>query len=613
MPFSSRSRHAAQARQGARRLPPHREETAGGGPQSQRERARDLLSKEAGYVRKPHGGRLRIALAFPNTYFVGMSNLGFQTVYSLFNAQDGIVCERTFLPPKSQVAELRAANSALVTLESQTPVRDFDVFALSVSFEWDYTNVLTLLRLAGIPLRAEHRTPFDPIVMIGGAVTFVNPEPLAPFADIVAAGEGEALIPAIVEAFQQASSRDDVLQHLVTQRGFYVPAFYDVGYKDNGTIDAFVTKAGTAAPPVVRKAALRSTDTVDPPATRIFTPETEFGSRFLIEIVRGCANLCRFCWAGYNYLPVRAFPRSRIVELARQARRYSDRAGLVSIALCDHPEIEGILTDLVDLGYSISPASLRLDDLTPGVLRLLRKSGERTITIAPETGSDRLRRVINKTMTNDEILSAAEMIFGSGFENLKLYFMLGIPTETDDDLAAIRELTLKLREIMMAHARPRGQVGRIVGSVNPLVPKPGTAYQWLPMEDDGSIEQKIGRMRSLMADIDNVYFNIKSERHSFYQALLSLGDRRVAPVIEAAERNGGNWRAALKETGIDAGFYVFRDRSHDSVLPWDIIDGGIKDTFFRSEADKAMRAEWTLPPKRQKENARLLAVLQETP
>jgi radical SAM superfamily enzyme YgiQ (UPF0313 family) len=542
-----------------------------------------------------------------------MSNLGFQTVYSLFNAQDGIVCERTFLPPKSQVAELRAANSALVTLESQTPVRDFDIFALSVSFEWDYTNVLTLLRLAGIPLRAEHRTPFDPIVMIGGAVTFVNPEPLAPFADIVAAGEGEALIPPLVEAFQQASSRDDVLQHLVTQRGFYVPAFYDVRYKDNGTIEAFVTKAGTAAPPVVRKAALRSTDTVDPPATRIFTPETEFGSRFLIEIVRGCANLCRFCWAGYNYLPVRAFPRSRIVELARQARRYSDRAGLVSIALCDHPEIEGILTDLVDMGYSVSPASLRLDDLTPGVLRLLRKSGERTITIAPETGSDRLRRVINKTMTNDEILSAAEMIFGSGFENLKLYFMLGIPTETDDDLAAIRELTLKLREIMMAHARPRGQVGRIVGSVNPLVPKPGTAYQWLPMEDDGSIERKIGRMRSLMADIDNVYFNIKSERHSFYQALLSLGDRRVAPVIEAAERNGGNWRAAVKEAGIDAGFYVFRDRSHDSVLPWDIIDGGIKDAFFRSEADKAMRAEWTLPPKRQKENARLLAMLQETP
>jgi len=562
-------------------------------------------------VRKPHGGRLRIALAFPNTYFVGMSNLGFQTVYSLFNAEDGIVCERTFLPPKSEVEVLRASGAGLVTLESQTPVREFDIFALSVSFEWDYTNVLTLLRLAGIPLRAADRTLHDPIVMIGGAVTFVNPEPLAPFADIIAAGEGEALIPPLVHAFREATDRSDMLRRLVNERGFYVPAFYDVTYAADGTIEQFVTRDGTAAPPVVRKAALRATDAVDPPATRIFTPETEFGSRFLVEVVRGCANLCRFCWAGYNYLPVRAFPKDRILELAKQARPHSNRVGLVSIALCDHPQIEEILTELVEMGYSISPASLRLDDLTPTILRLLRQSGERTITIAPETGSDRLRRVINKTMTNDEILAAADSIFATGFENLKLYFMLGIPTETDDDLVAIRDLTQQLREIMLTHARPRGQVGRIVASVNPLVPKPATAYQWLPMEDDASIERKIKRMRSLTADIDNVYFNIKSERHSFYQALLSLGDRRVAPAIEAAERNGGNWRAAVKEAGIDADFYVFRDRSRDDVLPWDIIDGGMKDTFFRAEADKAMRAEWTLPPKRQKENARLLAMLHE--
>jgi len=573
--------------------------------------ASDVLSREVGYIRKPHGGRLRVALAFPNTYFVGMSNLGFQTVYSLFNAEDGIVCERTFLPPKSEVEALRASGAGLVTLESQTPVREFDIFALSVSFEWDYTNVLTLLRLAGIPLRAADRTLHDPIVMIGGAVTFVNPEPLAPFADIIAAGEGEALIPPLVHTFREATDRSDMLRRLVNERGFYVPAFYDVTYAADGTIEQFVTRDGTAAPPVVRKAALRATDAVDPPATRIFTPETEFGSRFLVEVVRGCANLCRFCWAGYNYLPVRAFPKDRILELAKQARPHSNRVGLVSIALCDHPQIEEILTELVEMGYSISPASLRLDDLTPTILRLLRQSGERTITIAPETGSDRLRRVINKTMTNDEILAAADSIFSTGFENLKLYFMLGIPTETDDDLVAIRDLTQQLREIMLTHARPRGQVGRIVASVNPLVPKPATAYQWLPMEDDASIERKIKRMRSLTADIDNVYFNIKSERHSFYQALLSLGDRRVAPAIEAAERNGGNWRAAVKEAGIDADFYVFRDRSRDRVLPWDIIDGGMKDTFFRSEAEKALRAEWTLPAKRQKENARLLAVLND--
>ena len=358
----------------------------------------------------------------------------------------------------------------------------------------------------------------------------------------------------------------------------------------------------------VRKAALRTTEAVDPPATGIFTPDTEFGSRFLIEVVRGCANLCRFCWAGYNYLPVRPFPTDRILELAAAARAYSSKVGLVSIALCDHPDIERILTRLSEMGYSISPASLRLDDLTEPIVRILRESGERTITIAPETGSDRLRRVINKTVTNDEILDRAELIFSSGIENLKLYYMIGLPTETDDDLVAIRDLTLQLRERMMKYARSRGSVGRIIGSVNPLVPKPGTTYQWLPMENPHVVEQKIKRLRSLTADLDNVYFNIKSERHSYYQALLSLGDRRVAPVIEAAERNGQQWRAAVAETGVDADFYIFRDRSHDAVLPWDIIDGGMKTAFFQDELAKSLREEWTLPPKRQQENAKLLPV-----
>jgi radical SAM superfamily enzyme YgiQ (UPF0313 family) len=576
----------------------------------QRERALELLSKEVGYIRKPHGGRLRVALVFPNTYFVGMSNLGFQTVYKLFNAEADIVCERAFLPPKTELAAQLAAGAPLLTLESQTPVGEFDVVAFSVSFEWDYTNVLTLLRLARLPPRAEARTHHHPLVLIGGAVTFVNPEPLALFADAIAAGEGEALIPSLLRAFQGASDRDDLLRRLAGERGFYIPSFYDVRYKDDGTIAAFVPKEGTGAPPVVKKAALKTTEAVDPPATTIFTPDTEFGSRFLVEVVRGCANLCRFCWAGYNYLPVRAFPKDRILQLAAQARPYSNRVGLVSIALCDHPEIEEILTRLAEMGYSISPASLRLDDLTPKIVGLLRQSGERTITIAPETGSDRLRRVINKTITNDEILAAADMIFAEGIESLKLYFMIGLPTETDEDLVAIRDLTLQLREAMVKHGRGRGHLGRIVGSVNPLVPKPGTAYQWLPMEGDTSVERKIQRMRSLTAGIDNVYFNIKSERHSFYQALLSLGDRRVAPAIEAAERNGGNWRAAVAETGVDADFFVFRDRSGDAVLPWDIIDGSMKSEFFRSEFDKALKEEWTLPPKRQKENARLLPVLQ---
>jgi radical SAM superfamily enzyme YgiQ (UPF0313 family) len=440
-------------------------------------------------------------------------------------------------------------------------------------------------------------------------VTFVNPEPLAVFADVIAAGEGEVLVPALLDAVNASTSRPHLLRELAGRRGFYIPSFYDVEYAADGSITRYVPTPGSGAPAVVKKAALKTTDAVDPPATTIFTPETEFGSRFLVEVVRGCANLCRFCWAGYNYLPVRAFPAERILELARQARAHSTRAGLVSIALCDHPQIEYILRSLKDLGFSISPASLRLDDLTPEIVELLQSSGERTLTIAPETGSDRLRRVINKTVTNDEILDRAEMIFARGIENLKLYYMIGLPSETDEDLVAIRDLTLQLREIMLRHARARGRIGRIVGSVNPLVPKPGTTYQWLPMEHSDVIEHRMQRLRSLVADIDNVYFNIKSERHSYYQALLSLGDRRVAPAIEAAEQNGGQWRRAVQESGVDGDFYIFRDRLGDAMLPWDIIDGGMKHAFFRSELEKSGRAEWTLPPKRVQEHARQLPVL----
>jgi radical SAM superfamily enzyme YgiQ (UPF0313 family) len=573
----------------------------------QRDRARDILAREVGFVRKPHGGRLRVALAFPNTYFVGMSNLGYQTVYRLFNDVADVVCERVFLPPKQQIAAQLAEKTPLVTLESQTAVSGFDVLAFSVSFEWDYPNVVTMLRLAGLRSRAAERTTHDPLVVIGGAVTFVNPEPLAPFADIVAAGEGEELVPALAAALTGVAGRRELLARLASVRGFYVPSFYEPRYADDGSIAEYRAAPGAAMP--VRKAAVRATDRLDPPATSIFTPDTEFGSRFLIEVVRGCANLCRFCWAGYNYLPVRPFSTARILELAEAARPHASRAGLVSIALCDHPDIVEILTRLAAMGYSISPASLRLDDLTEPIVSQLRRSGERSLTIAPETGSDRLRRVINKTITNDEILDGAEIIFASGFDNLKLYYMLGLPTETDEDLVAIRDLTLQIKAIMVKHGRARGRLGRIAASVNPLVPKPGTTYQWLPLASAADVDAKIRRLRGLVAGIDNVHFSIKSERQSFYQALLSLGDRRVAAAIEAAERNGGHWRAAVAESGVDADFFLFRDRSRDPMLPWDVIDGGMKAEFFRSEFDKGLREEWTLPPKRLKENTRLLPIV----
>ncbi|HET9369671.1 MAG TPA: radical SAM protein, partial [Vicinamibacterales bacterium] len=568
-----------------------------------------MLAREVGVIRKSHGGRLRVALAFPNTYFVGMSNLGLQTVYQLFNDDARVVCERVFLPAKQDLAERLARREPLITLESQTPVRQFDIFAFSVSFEWDYTNVLTMLRLAGLQPRAARRDRRDPLIVIGGAITFVNPEPLAPFADVVAAGEAEHLVPGLVDAWHESANRDELLERLAAGRGFYVPSFYDVTYDGPGRVAAITPRAGTSAPPIVRKAAVKATERLDPPSTRIFTPDTEFGSRLLIEVVRGCANLCRFCWAGYNYLPVRPFSTSRILEIAEAARPHAIRVGLVSIALCDHPDIELILRRLVEMGYGISPASLRLDDLTETIVSLLQQSGERSITIAPETGSDRLRRVINKTVTNDEILDRSELIFRAGIENLKLYYMIGLPSETDEDLQAIRELTVQVRDRMLAPARERGSVGRIVASVNPLIPKPGTTYQWLPMTPAAVIDAKIERLRGLVADLDNVYFNIKSERHAYYEGLLSLGDRRVADVIERAEQNGGNWRAAVADAGLDADAYLYRERTADPFLPWQIIDGGAKTAFFRQELEKSARAEWTLPPKREKANERLVGAL----
>jgi len=552
------------------------------------------LEREVGAIRKNHAGRLRVALAFPNSYFVGMSNLGLQTVYRLFNTHERVVCERVFLPPKQEMAGRIANRQPLVTLESQTPVSDFDIFAFSVSFEWDYANVVTMLRMAGLKPRAVDRTARDPLILVGGAVTFVNPEPLAPFADVIAAGEGEVLVPGLLRALGDADDRPSLLHRLTQERGFYIPSLYDVTYDGPGRIAAITPKPGSGAPVTVNKAAVKATEALDPPATVIFTPDTEFGARFLIEVVRGCANLCRFCWAGYNYLPVRSFPTERILALAAAARPYATRVGLVSIALCDHPDIEFILKSLLDMGYGISPASLRLDDLTEPIISLLHQSGERSITIAPETGSDRLRRVINKTVTNEQILDKADLIFRVGMENLKLYYMIGLPTETPEDLVAIRDLTVEMRDVMMRHAKARGTIGRIVASVNPLVPKPGTTYQWLPMTDTATIERKINDLRHLVADVDNVYFNIKSERHSYYQGLLSLGDRRVADVIEAAERNGGQWRAAVAEVGLDADAYLYRDRSHDAFLPWQIIDGGMKESFFRAEFEKSERAEWTV-------------------
>ncbi|MGD8897823.1 MAG: radical SAM protein, partial [Acidobacteriota bacterium] len=381
------------------------------------ERHRSLREAEVWLEDLPLSGSFRVALVYPNLYYVGMSNLGFQSVFRMLNRLPDVACERAFLPDDAEKAELERTRRPLTTLETDTPLRDFDVVAFSVSFENDYLHVLQVLRLAGIPLRARERGPRDPLVVLGGSALFLNPEPLAVFADLVAVGEGEALVPRMMDALLGASDPRKGIESLGHREGFYVPSRYEVRYHADGTVAAY-----DGPGPVVRQRGWPGT--MGFPQSVILTPHTEMSLKYMVEISRGCPCMCRFCWAGYNYLPVRGFTRAELVGRAREVRRFTGKIGLVSTAVCDHPEIEGIVDDLAGMDYEVSVASLRLDDLTPDFVFKLADTGVQGLTLAPECGSDRMRRILNKQFTNADILDKASWIFENGIQNLKLYYMV---------------------------------------------------------------------------------------------------------------------------------------------------------------------------------------------
>jgi len=308
----------------------------------------------------------------------------------------------------------------------------------------------------------------------------------------------------------------------------------------------------------------------------------------MVEISRGCPCMCRFCWAGYNYLPVRGFSRKVIVDRAREVRAFTNRIGLVSTAVCDHPEIDGIVDDLAGLGYEVSVASLRLDDLTPQFVFKLADTGVQGLTLAPECGSDRMRRILNKQFTNAEILDKATWIFENGIQNLKLYYMVGLPGEDHADVEAIVNLTGQIRERMLAVGRRRGRIGRIHPSVNPFVPKPGTPYQWLPMEDPKETDRKLQYLRKAFGRMPNVDAIMKSARTGFSQSLLALGDRRVADALERACIENVDLKRGMKAAGLDPAFYLFRGRGRDETLPWDLVDNGVSKAYYLRELDKSL-------------------------
>ena len=550
---------------------------------------RAILAKEKGAIRKDWGGKLSVALAFPNHYRLGMSNLGIQIVYRLLNERTDVVAERFFLPEGREMSLYLRSGESLLSMESQTPFNNFDLAAFSLSFENDYANVLQMLEMGKIPLLSGERTKQNPFIMAGGVASFLNPEPLAPFMDFFLLGEAETNLDPFVDAFLEFGSnvfeRGDILLHLAKNvPGLYVPSLYEPAYKKNGTLKHFLPLEKNV-PEKVK--ALPSAEGGfaggGMPLSCITTPDTEFGDRVLMEVGRGCGHACRFCAAGYIYRPPRVYEESKLCQGLATALKRGSQVGLVSAAVSDTPGIEDLVAMILDRGGRFSVSSLRAESLTRGLLEHLKNSGQKTVAIAPEAGSQRLRNIINKHLTEEQIIEAVRMISSISDFSIRLYFLMGLPTETPHDVNEISELVKRIKHHMVKESAARGKIGRIKLSVNCFIPKPFTPFQWFPMEEAGSLKKKQQRLKKLLVKSGGIMVNSDVPKWAYLQALLSLGDRRVGAILQGAHNLKGNWKKAMQLSQINPDFFVYRPKELDELLPWDFIEHGITKKHLQTE------------------------------
>jgi len=547
---------------------------------------RDRRHGETGAVIKSHRNRLTVALVYPNTYHIGMSNPGFLTVYRLINRFERVVCERAFLPDGDGETD-----QGIRTVESGQALGAFDIVAFSLSFENDYPAILAVLEKAGLPLESSARGIPHPLVVAGGVACFLNPEPIAPFVDCFLLSEAEINLPLFLEEVVSKADRPALLTRIACRvPGAYVPAFHTPSYHADGTLQDRAVLTGipaTVKPP-------RFPDLAAEPAfNSVITADTTFDDTYLVEVARGCPHGCRFCSAGFVYRP----PRFQSVETLKQclaeAAERTSKVGLVGTAVADLPGLHELCRLAGEKNLQVSFSSLRADALDAELIDTLRSSRVKTATIAPDAGSERMRRIINKGISEADILTAAEALVTGGIPNLKLYFMVGLPWETAADVEAIIGLTEKIKACFLEASRSRKKIGTITVSINAFVPKPFTPFQWCPMEDRRTLQSKIKTLRKALQKIPNVRVQTENLRWSYIQALLARGDRRVAALLQSAHANGGNWAQTFKESDQDPDFYVTRERETAEYLPWEFIDHGLKRAFLVKEYHRAQEAKTT--------------------